>query len=184
MSIGFKEWALVCDELGSGRQSIILRKGGIAEGREGFRFQHDDFLLLPTLFHEQISKLKLPAHAALPTLPEGQHFVSYRVVVEWTQDLEDWDQVSRLDPFHLWREPVIRERFEYDAKKGVSLAFVRVYRLKKAAVFPDSPKYGGCRSWVNLPDMEEMLHSEPVLDEMRHRAVEAAVQSVLRARSL
>jgi hypothetical protein len=72
MSIGFKEWALVCEELGSGRQSIILRKGGIAEGRSGFRFEHADFLLLPTLFHEQVVKLKLPEPASLPLVVEGQ----------------------------------------------------------------------------------------------------------------
>jgi hypothetical protein len=37
-SIAFKEWAIVCEALGRGGQSIILRKGGIAEGREGFSF--------------------------------------------------------------------------------------------------------------------------------------------------
>lgn len=179
MSIGFKEWALVCEELGSGRQSIILRKGGIAEGREGFRFQHDDFLLLPTLFHEQISKLKLPEHTALPQLVDGQHTVSHRVVVEWTRDLTDWEQIKRLDSFHIWREHVIRERFDYDEKQSVSLAFVRTHRLTRRATFPDSPKYGGCRSWVTLPDVQEMLHTEPVLSDAEHRAVEAAVQSAL-----
>ena len=179
MSIGFKEWALVCEELGSGRQSIILRKGGIAEGRAGFRFQHEDFLLLPTLFHEQVSKLTLPEHTALPQLAAGTHTLSYRVAVEWTRDLTDWEQIVRLAPLHIWREQVIRERFEYDAKQGVSLAFVRVYRLRNPAVFADSPKYGGCRSWVSLPDMEEMLHSDPVLDEEKHRSVEAAVKTVL-----
>jgi hypothetical protein len=35
-SVGFKEWALVCEALGRGEQTIILRKGGIAEGRGGF----------------------------------------------------------------------------------------------------------------------------------------------------
>jgi len=35
-SIGFKGWSLVCDAMAHGTQSIILRKGGIAEGREGF----------------------------------------------------------------------------------------------------------------------------------------------------
>jgi hypothetical protein len=47
MSIGFKEWTLICEALGNGSQSIILRKGGIAEGRAGFRFQHDEFFLFP-----------------------------------------------------------------------------------------------------------------------------------------
>ena len=36
----FKEWAIVVDALGRGRQSVILRKGGIAEGRGGFRPEH------------------------------------------------------------------------------------------------------------------------------------------------
>jgi len=179
MSIGFKEWALVCEELGKGRQSIILRKGGIAEGREGFRFQHDAFLLLPTLFHEQVSKLKLPGETPLPVIEPGTHIVALRAVVEWTRDLSDWEEVQRLEEFHLWREHVLRERFEYDEKQGVSLAFVRIYRLKKAAKFPDAPKYGGCRSWVTLPDMEEMLTSEPVLSEENHRALESRLRGVL-----
>ena len=38
-SVGFKEWAVVCEATGRGRQCIILRKGGIAEGREGFLFK-------------------------------------------------------------------------------------------------------------------------------------------------
>src|SRR4029077_13319887 len=50
---GFKEWSLVCDAMGAGRQSIILRKGGIAEGRGGFQWQADGFFLFPTHFHEQ-----------------------------------------------------------------------------------------------------------------------------------
>lgn len=37
-SFGFKEWAVVCEALGRGQQCIVVRKGGIAEGREGFAF--------------------------------------------------------------------------------------------------------------------------------------------------
>ena len=52
-AIGFKEWQVVCDALATGRQSILLRKGGIHEGREGFSFAHDSFFLFPTRFHAQ-----------------------------------------------------------------------------------------------------------------------------------
>ena len=179
MNIGFKEWALICRELVSGRQSIILRKGGIAEGREGFRFQHPDFLLFPTLFHEQVSKLKLPSETLLPTPDPEAHTLTHRVFVEWTRELTDWAQIQRLAPFHLWTEKVIRERFEYDEKRAVSLAFVRVWRLEKPLVFADSPKYGGCRSWVNLPESSSPDSAEPVLGESEHRAVEAAVMALL-----
>jgi len=56
-NIAFKEWAVLCAALGAGRQTIILRKGGIDEGREGFRVKHDEFWLLPTQFHQEPSQL-------------------------------------------------------------------------------------------------------------------------------
>lgn len=179
MNIGFKEWALVCQELAVGRQSIILRKGGIAEGQEGFRFLHADFLLFPTLFHEQVSKLRLPSETPLPLLVPGAHSLTHRVFVEWTRDLKDWTQVLRLAPFHIWTEQVIRERFEYEEKRAVSLAFVRVSRLSQPLVFPDAPKYGGCRSWVQVPELSPADSGEPVLGESAHRAVEAALLAAL-----
>src|SRR5690348_2515020 len=58
-SVGFKEWSLVCDALGRGEQSIILRKGGIAEGGKGFSFQHREFFLFPTFYHEQAAKVRI-----------------------------------------------------------------------------------------------------------------------------
>ncbi len=179
MNIGFKEWALVCQELAAGRQSIILRKGGIAEGREGFRFLHADFLLFPTLFHEQTSKLRLPPDTTLPPPANGVHSLTHRVFVEWTRDLADWTQILRLAPFHIWTEQVIRERFEYEEKRAVSLAFVRVSRLSQPLVFPDAPKYGGCRSWVQLPELSSPDLGQPVLGEAAHKEVEAALLSAL-----
>ncbi|MEY5025473.1 MAG: hypothetical protein RLZZ244_1001 [Verrucomicrobiota bacterium] len=179
MSIGFKEWALVCEALGSGRQSVILRKGGIAEGREGFRFQHREFLLMPTLFHEQVAKLKLPPETPLPPQQEGWHRLRFRVEVEWTRELTDWETVRRLDPFHCWTEATIRERFVYDDKQSVSLAFLRVYRLREPLEFADAPKYGGCRSWVSIPDWAQTADGEAVLEEGEHRAREQAVRAVL-----
>ena len=53
----FKEWAVVCAALGNRRQTIILRKGGIDEGREGFRVKHKEFWLLPTRFHQAAGAL-------------------------------------------------------------------------------------------------------------------------------
>ncbi|MES2572902.1 MAG: DUF1802 family protein [Verrucomicrobiota bacterium] len=180
MSIGFKEWTLICDALGNGSQSIILRKGGIAEGRAGFRFQHDEFLLFPTLFHEQAAKLKVPPETVLPgTRPDGCLELRYGVRVEWTQELTDLEAVHRLAPFHLWRDEVIEERFRYDEKQGVSLAFVRVSRLSEPFVFENAPRYGGCRSWVNLPELPSTVTFEQVLDEATHRERERELRALL-----
>src|SRR5882672_6294384 len=49
----FKEWAIIVDALGGGDQIVILRKGGISEGRGGFQVDHPEFWLFPTSFHQQ-----------------------------------------------------------------------------------------------------------------------------------
>ena len=180
MNIGFKEWALVCDALGRGEQSIILRKGGIAEGRAGFRFQHPEFLLLPTLFHEQAAKLRVPADTPLPAMrADGQLEVRFVARVEWTEDIADWEKVRALAPLHIWQESEIEKRFRQDEKQMVSLAFVRVQRLREPFVFPDSPRFGGCRSWVELPELSAHLAHIDVLDAAAHRAREAQLRALL-----
>lgn len=179
MSIGFKEWALVCNEMSEGRQSIILRKGGIAEGRSGFRFQHPEFFLFPTLFHEQVAKLNVPVSTDLPVLDAGVHRLTLRAAVEWTADLTDWNQVLRLEAFHIWTEKTLRERFEYDSAHGISLAFIRVFRLPSPLEFADEPKYGGCRSWVTLPEFSQDTNGVPVLDEGGHRLRETQIRAAL-----
>jgi hypothetical protein len=176
----FKEWTLVCDALARGAQSLIIRKGGIAEGREGFRFKHSEFLLFPTLFHEQAAKLRVPADTALPTpRADGSHEVRLLARVEWTRDVTDWAQVQSLEPFHLWAESEIEKRFRQDDQPGVSVAFIRVYALSEPLVFPDAPKYGGCRSWIEVPDFPSSTTLTPVLDDAAHREREAAVRRVL-----
>lgn len=176
MSIGFKEWALVCNAIGRGEQSIIIRKGGIHEGREGFRFQHDAFFLFPTLFHEQVERTKLPAETALPAVESGTVEVSVFVWVEWTRLVTDLDAVRRLAPFHIWNDEIIEERFHYDEPAGVNVAFLRAHRLDEPWSFPLEPKHGGCRSWVTLPEPPEGIAMPPVLDDAAHarRAAEIA----------
>ncbi len=180
MNIAFKEWALVCEALGRGEQSIILRKGGIAEGRAGFRFLHPEFLLLPTLFHEQAAKLRISAGTTLPApRTDGQLEVRFAARVEWTRDIADWSKVQALAPFHLWQDFEIEKRFVQDAKQMVSLAFIRVQRLSEPFVFPDAPRYGGCRSWVEIPELPRHITRCEVLDETTNRARESAIRGLL-----
>ncbi len=151
-SIGFKEWALVCDALGAGRQSVIIRKGGIAEGRDGFAFKHREFFLFPTFFHEQLERIRLSG-AVLPAPRPGEIEIRYFARVEETRVLTNWEDVRALEPLHILREEVVRERFEYDDAPGIHVAFVRIFRLDAVWCFPDAPVYGGCRSWVELPEL-------------------------------
>ena len=158
-SIGFKEWALVCQALGEGRQRVIVRKGGIAEGRDGFAFRYPEFFLFPTFFHEQLSRVRL-SNAVLPE-PPNDIAIQFLVRVKEARVMTDWEEVRALEPLHILQEGVVRERFEYDEAPGVHVAFVDVFRLDPVWRFPDSKSYGGCRSWVPLPDPPQDLQLHP-----------------------
>ncbi len=178
--IAFKEWTLICDALGSGAQSIIIRKGGIAEGRAGFRFKHPRFLLFPTLFHEQTAKLRLPAGTALPApRADGQHEIRQLAEVEWTEDLADWERICRLAPYHLWQESEIQKRYAQDDTPMVSLAFVRVCELAEPLLFPDHASFGGCRSWIEVPEPPDVPAPRAVIDDAMHRAREVELRALL-----
>lgn len=169
MSIAFKEWAVICDALGSGRQSIIIRKGGIAEGRAGFAFRHDEFFLFPTWFHEQLEKTTLPAETSVPPEPGEEFDVRFAATVEWSGLLTDWEKVSRLRNLHVWQEDVVQERFRYEGDDGVHVAFVRIFRLDPPVKLKMDKKYGGCRSWVELPELEGVALVSVLSDEEHQR---------------
>ena len=166
-SVGFKEWALVCDALGRGEQTILLRKGGIAEGRDGFGFRHSEFFLFPTFFHEQVLKIR-NQDAEIPAQRKGQVEIRYFAKLEAQKEITSWKMAAALEPFHILAESVVRERFEYK-QAGLHVAFVRVFQLAPPWIFPDEPAYGGCRSWVNLPDCPSRTRFDPVLTDDAHQ---------------
>jgi hypothetical protein len=164
--VGFKEWALVCEALGRGEQTILLRKGGIAEGRDGFGFRHSEFFLFPTFFHEQVVKVRTPS-AKIPAARQGEIEIRYFAKLEAQKEITAWPMVAALEPFHVLEESVVRERFEYKGA-GLHVALVRVFRLGPSWVLTDKPAYGGCRSWVELSECPAEMRFEPVLGDEQH----------------
>jgi hypothetical protein len=177
-SVGFKEWALVCEALGRGEQTIILRKGGIAEGRDGFSFKHREFYLFPTFFHEQVEKVRGESRE-LPQQVDGEIEIRCFARLEFSATITSWETAAALEPFHILAPEVVRERFEYDAAPGIHVAFLRVFRLSHPWRFPDERRYGGCRSWVQLPGPPAELAFAPVLDEAEHAQRLAHFRAVL-----
>jgi hypothetical protein len=175
--VAFKEWQLVAEALASGEQSVILRKGGISEGKLGFQWLHEKFFLFPSLFHEQAQQVKPLPDGSLREIPKpaaGEGEIVFSVYVEAikTDRLTDWDEVLRLAPYHIWKEEIVRERFEWGDEYGLSYAVVKAWQLTDPWILPDRTSFGGCRSWFGLPSDEgggwlERLESA--------RAVEATV---------
>lgn len=169
MRIAFKEWAVVVDALGRGDQIIILRKGGISEGRSGFQVEHNRFLLFPTLFHQQRECVQPGAQirydALAPKLSPSIVRIEYFVeVVDWKL-LESLESALRLQGQHVWREEVIRERFDWGKSRSIYAMAVRVYRLPLPVDLPMRAEYGGCKSWVEFEEPIHTDHAQPVLTD-------------------
>ena len=165
LGIAFKEWAAVCRALGDGRQTLLLRKGGIAEAGGAFRPEYDRFWLYPTHFHErQQPGLKPDAGDAGIDCPPGAVRLGHFVEVPEVLDLDDLDAALRLDPLHVWTAEVVRQRFHYRSP-GLFVLPARVYRVTNPVSVPERPEYAGCKSWVPLDRPVEELPAEPVLSD-------------------
>lgn len=154
--IGFKEWQVVCDALASGRQSILLRKGGIHEGRHGFSFAHESFFLFPTRFHAMADQVREGEVKVRPEWQPGDVIrITHHAEAVWAVTLTDWEQVAALESLHIYSEQTVRDRFDWEGKGmatgSIHLALVRVRELVMPWEFPYEARYGGCRSWLNLP---------------------------------
>ena len=166
MRIAFKEWAVIADALGTGRQIVILRKGGISEGRVGFQVDYPEFLLFPTLFHQQRDSVLPEAQARFDQL----HFPSADVlrmeyfcrVIAWRR-IDSLREAQRLERQHVWKPEVIAERFEWGRSKAIFALAVRTYKLPNKIDLPMSPAYGGCKSWIELEQDIDVSVAEPVL---------------------
>src|SRR5205807_3294524 len=114
--VAFKEWAGVCAALAEGRQSLILRKGGIAEGPGGFAPEHTAFWLYPTHVHEAEQGLRAREDEPSddPNLtPPGHVDLRALAVVAEVGYLDQPEALGAIEEFHVWTEETVRKRFAY-----------------------------------------------------------------------
>ncbi|AMV39648.1 DUF1802 family protein [Planctomyces sp. SH-PL62] len=168
--VGFKEWSGVCDALASGEQTLILRKGGIAEDGGGFTPEHRAFWLYPTRLHESQQGLRIestPSGAASPdaaTVP-----IRSLAMVEAIHHLDREDRLDALEPFHVWTAETVHKRFHY-RRPGLWVLSVRVWTKPAPAVVVVTPEQLGCKTWVPLEPPLPTLGLAPVLDAERWAA--------------
>lgn len=167
--IAFKEWAAICQALQTGRQIAIFRKGGIHEGREGFRVEHDAFWMFPTYEHQSLAGLSNEATDLLELSQAkkpvaGGWAISLWAEVQSVVELRDKSVLPRLSGQHVYASRTLDERFHYRTP-GLFVLPVRVFQLPEPIVIPDSPHFAGCRSWVDFPDSLATDGAEPVLSD-------------------
>lgn len=175
MTVAFKEWGVVVEALLRGESCLILRKGGISEEAGAFAFAYNEFLLAPTQFHAGPDKWIWPVGRRTGGLERNQP-VTFRGGCRLVSSgvLTSWEKIEQLRPFHGWSDAVLRERFEYQESGSLHWGLVRAFWIRPEWTVPWSESFGGCKSWIELPDMPTR-ELEMVLPESRFKEVAAEI---------
>jgi hypothetical protein len=165
-----------------GRQSLLLRKGGIAEGKGGFRWRHPAFFLFPTHFHEQaqsVTEADVPAVGSPPS-ESDDHAIPLTLFarIERSGILTDRSRVEALAPFHIWKPQVVEDRFGFGPSPGLAWALIRPFSFEPPWLLQPSRSFAGCRSWVDLPH-PPALALRPVVPESEFDALRRRISQIL-----
>jgi len=179
-----KEWAVICRALADGRQSLILRKGGIEEDGEGFQLQHTRFWLYPTYVHQQERGIKAEAAPLLEQVnadrpPDGVVRLSHYAEAAGVYVLHDIVGALLLSQFHVLSDEVVQERFIY-RRPGLYAVLLRVYRVPEVFDIPEVPSYAGCRSWVELDRELSTEGATPVLGDAEFQDLQRRLDRLLK----
>jgi hypothetical protein len=170
LDIALKEWASVVAALESGRQILLLRKGGILEqgNKNRFSITHNEFLFFPTYLHQSRGELKPQVEfESVSAEPESAKITSSGVVTDIIK-VQSRDQVDRLEDLHIWTKSLIDMRFSYKPQNPLYLVLVRAYRLHEPIHLANAPAYAGCKSWVPLKQAVETENATAVLDDVKY----------------
>lgn len=178
-NVAYKEWAGVCHALETGRQSILLRKGGIAESGGVFRAEHSAFWLYPTMSHQSQQGLKVETPISSP--PSSVSLSALAVVedVFWTKDERS---LEALDEWHVWTRETIHNRFVY-RHPGIWVMSVRIYLRQLPFVFEEAAAHSGCKTWVILDERVETLASTPALNDEEAERRRISLQALFAMRT-
>jgi len=151
---GLKEWATVVKALEQGKQTVILRKGGILETASGFNIESKRFFLFPTWEHQETKHVKPEFHDFLNEVldkkpDEGFNKISSYAEVLYEKDVESIDVINNLSSFHVWSDSYIQERRNWMPEKPMKAMFLRTIKIPEFNL-PLQPEFSGCKSWIEL----------------------------------
>jgi hypothetical protein len=170
IDVALKEWASTVAALESGRQIMLLRKGGILEqsNKNRFSITHNQFVFFPTYLHQSRGQLKSEIEfEAISAEPQSVRITSAGVVTD-ILEVESREQIDRLDEQHIWTGALIDMRFNYKPQNPLYVVLVRAYRLHEPVNLINTPAYAGCKSWVPLGQPIETGNATAVLDDVKY----------------
>jgi hypothetical protein len=183
MTPALKEWSAVVHALLDGRQSVLLRKGGVGEKR--FVVAAQEFLLFPTVAHSHAERVR-PEHrdlldAAAADSTEGWLVLRAVAKVVAALSVNRPDGLAEIEDLHIWTAASVRaDRLDFRPKHKLAVLVVQAIPLVEPVRLARTPEYGGCASWVQLPVRPALpapvhgpVHKTATLDEIAARVRDA-----------
>ncbi|HEX9175982.1 DUF1802 family protein [Mycobacterium sp.] len=164
-----KEWSAAVHALLDGRQTVLLRKGGIGEKR--FEVAAQRFLLFPTVAHSHAERVReehrdLLAPAAADS--DDDHIMlraGAKVVA--AVSVSNPDGLTDIEPLHIWTQESVREdRLDFRPKHRLTVLVVQACALTEPVRLARTSDYAGCTSWVDVPvapDWGPPVHDDATL---------------------
>ncbi|MBV6627963.1 MAG: DUF1802 family protein [Rivularia sp. (in: Bacteria)] len=164
-----KEWAIAINALETRKTIVLLRKGGIHEKGGSFRVAYNQVLLYPTYEHQKTSMLKPNyANQVVRVAPDSQpshiNIASYAQISHILPVMDD-SIINTLFPFHIWNQEFVSDRQKWKPQQPLFVLLLRVYKLAIPQLIAYNPRYGGCKSWIELNESISLADAKPVLPE-------------------
>jgi hypothetical protein len=170
-----KEWSAAVHAMLDGRQTVLLRKGGIHEKR--FAVTASQFLLFPTVAHSHAERVR-PEHrdllaAAAADSTDDALVIRAGAKVVAAVEVNRPDALDEIAPFHIWTAESVRDdRLDFRPKHRLTVLVVQASPLIEPLRLVRTPEYAGCKSWVPLaadPTWAGPVHSDATLGEIVER---------------
>ncbi len=170
-----KEWSAAVHALLDGRQTVLLRKGGIHEKR--FSVAAPEFVLFPTIAHSHAERVRLEHHDLLAgaSSDSTEEAVTVRAGAKVVAAVEvnRPDSIDDLADLHIWTAESVRaDRLDFRPKHRLTVLVVQVAPLRTPIQLARSPEFAGCKSWVELAvqaDWGPPVHDDAMLRDVAGR---------------
>lgn len=175
MTPALKEWGAAVLALLDGRQTVLLRKGGIHEKR--FEVSAPEFVFFPTVAHGHAERVR-PEHRdlldrAAPDSTESGLVVRAAARVVAAVAVQRPEHIDDLTDLHIWTPRSVRaERLDFRPRHRLTVLVVQAGPLAAPVTLPRLDAYAGCKSWVDLPIATEVaapVHDSAHLAEIAER---------------
>jgi hypothetical protein len=178
-----KEWAVAVRALEHGQTALVVRKGGIRE--KAFAVPRTRFLLLPGYEHQRPELLKQEHRSLMEGLAdltdEGPLRFSSYAEVEGAYEVSEAEELSALDPYHMWTPEYAESRFKWRPKKPLTVLVLRTYLLPETVELLYRDEYGGCKSWIELQESVSVEGARPALSDTDFDRLVAPALGMLRS---